>query len=813
MALRDRARRPQGDDPVARLVRGVARAVDYQDWRRTLQERVRETEAFADLRQREPEEQIEAIIGALAEARGHVDGHVEACDHTVASELLRRNLPWTEESAGRLVEQLVRRGRSHGHLHTSYGPPISGVLRALERAFADDGLPRSLHAPLRELRTRLSRDADAADRKAVRRIDLLVGDAEPTVLPRLDDPWSGAVLELHERADGEEQDLAARVLALAATAASTKPTREFKTARAELVDAASAERVGALVGAMLEAAARSVSPAKADRQVPPEAGDLLRGLAWIAEAADTDDAARGAAAMAIAGWQKVPYYGPLSRKAASAAIAALAAMPEHGAQHLGRVRAKLKQASAVADVDKAIDVASERLGIPRAEFEERVVPTFDLAPGEGLRKVLGEHTAELSLGPQLKATLTFTNASGKRLKSVPAAVKEHFPTELAELKRTAKDVTTMAQAQRLRLERLLLEERDWPLGRWRERYLDHPLVAPVARRLIWNVGDRSAIWHEGRLVDAGGEAVLTADDDRIALWHPVLAVADEVLAWRRFLEERQVTQPFKQAHREVYLVTDAERQTGVYSNRFAAHVLRQHQFAALARGRGWRYALQGPFDAPDEHATLRLPQYGLTVSFWVERPWGDDRDWSDGGIFNHVLTDQVRFDDGRGVLRLEDVPVRAFSEAMRDVDLFVGVASIGNDPAWDDTGRDRRWNRYWHDYSFGELSEQAETRRDLLGRLLPKLKIAPVARLEDRFLVVEGNVRTYKIHLGSGNILMSPNDEYLCIVPGRGERKDGEVFLPFEGDGLLSIILSKAMLLAADDRIEDRTILSQIRRW
>jgi hypothetical protein len=36
--------------------------------------------------------------------------------------------------------------------------------------------------------------------------------------------------------------------------------------------------------------------------------------------------------------------------------------------------------------------------------------------------------------------------------------------------------------------------------------------------------------------------------------------------------------------------------------------------------------------------------------------------------------------------------------------------------------------------------------------------------------------------------------------------------LPFEGDTILSIILSKAFLLAADDEITDPTILSQIKR-
>lgn len=36
--------------------------------------------------------------------------------------------------------------------------------------------------------------------------------------------------------------------------------------------------------------------------------------------------------------------------------------------------------------------------------------------------------------------------------------------------------------------------------------------------------------------------------------------------------------------------------------------------------------------------------------------------------------------------------------------------------------------------------------------------------------------------------------------------------MPFEGDNGLSIILSKAMLLADDDKITDRTITSQI-KW
>ena len=74
---------------------------------------------------------------------------------------------------------------------------------------------------------------------------------------------------------------------------------------------------------------------------------------------------------------------------------------------------------------------------------------------------------------------------------------------------------------------------------------------------------------------------------------------------------------------------------------------------------------------------------------------------------------------------------------------------------------------------------------------------------------MRGDIRTYKIHLGSGNILMEPNDQYLCIVKA-GRSSADKVLLPFEGDKTLAVILSKAFLLAADTKITDETILSQI---
>ena len=152
---------------------------------------------------------------------------------------------------------------------------------------------------------------------------------------------------------------------------------------------------------------------------------------------------------------------------------------------------------------------------------------------------------------------------------------------------------------------------------------------------------------------------------------------------------------------------------------------------------------------------------------------------------------------------------------MRDADLFVGVASVGNDPTWQDSGgeRVRQYGDYWNAYSFGDLNEMAKTRKQVLEKLIPRLKIKSVVAIDGKFLRVKGKVREYKIHIGSTNILMEPNDQYMCIVPARGQVVDPKnVFLPFEGDRGLSLVLSKAFLLADDDKITDTTILSQIER-
>ncbi|GLW97889.1 DUF4132 domain-containing protein [Microtetraspora sp. NBRC 16547] len=448
----------------------------------------------------------------------------------------------------------------------------------------------------------------------------------------------------------------------------------------------------------------------------------------------------------------------------------------------------------------------ERALADRVEVAFRM-PDLGFEPGGRIRVPVGEHTAVISIGDDVE--LTWWQGE-KRLKGAPAAVRRDHPDEVKRLRELAAQVrrqlTTLVRA----LEAGYPGEAVHPYATWRERLAEHPIAGTVARRLIWEIelspGRRQSMLGDTGIGGIEGIAGTEPPPDApVRLWHPAHASLDDVRAWRERITEERIRQPFKQAFREVYLLTPAEERAGVYSNRFAAHVVDYRKLYAQFKQRGWAADMLGPWDGGDNGEARRV----LTGGRWRASFFHDNTD----GSGEHATTDQVRFHrNADGEWRqaaLAEVPRLVFSEAMRDVDLFVAVTSIAADPGWADRGADRH-HEYWRSAAFGPLPPSAEVRRDALARLLPRTAIADRCTLTDRYLVVRGDLRAYKIHLGSANILMDPGDVYLCVVSAPGQAAD-RVFLPFEEDGRLALILSKAFLLARDGEIDDETILRQIK--
>jgi len=631
------------------------------------------------------------------------------------------------------------------------------------------------------------------------------------------DDWGAAVLPglaAWQAAAGGSPARANQLLRHLIAASGSKPSRSWLARAGELVRDADGAQV---VRLLLEALATARRPDGGAETVTfrwvlcDGNADITRGAAWAASLIDESWVVPGLRAVAdrVMHGSDAGYFA--SDKPANACIHSLGLVGSVDAiaalQHLRRATGhnglrKLIRA--------ALASAAERSGLTSSQLVERVVPAAGLGAGS---------ERQLALAPGAAARVRITTDcrvvtewrhDGRWLPRAPAGVD---PKQHPELRAAVKQVRDALAGERARLESLLADDRRWDAAQWRELYLAPPVTGPVARRLLWTIEDPAG---SVTGLPAGDGKLVTLDGDRdippaatVRLWHPARAATAQVQGWRDRLVRDDLVQPFKQVFREVYLLTPAERGTRAYSNRFAAHILHYQQTYALMKARGWVTNYLGPHDGGyDGEARREFADAGLTAAFAHHAADTGEGGWRIG----LCSTDRVLFyragDRARRPVPLDDVPDLVFSEAMRDVDLFVGVASIALDPNWTDRG-DAPHADYWHSFSFGALSETAGIRREALARIVPKLKIASRLELGERFLRVHGRLNTYKIHLGSANIQIEPDDRYLCIVPAG--RPSSTVMLPFEGDQVLSVVLSKAVLLAADDKITDTTILRQLR--
>lgn len=618
-------------------------------------------------------------------------------------------------------------------------------------------------------------------------------------------PWIGPLAPHLIAAMRDGETWATLVAAIGATEGGSKPGTAFiKRARGWIAAIGPAPFV-AQVSAWL--AAHPLDPARPD----PDA-DGIKQLVWMLGVAG---AAGELGAFAERCFAKVPNIGARSTKLGNAALHGLALVepPTAAALELDRLARRVRQPSARKAVAAALSTVARRAGMTEDDLAELSIPDLGLDDGAEVRFTHEAGGAALRLVSGRSVTLTWHDAGGRAAKSAPAGLRMAAPDLVKQARDRKGALERTLSAAVARIEEGYTTGRAWPAPIWQERFLCHRLLGPLCGRLIWQVeraggGSVAVRPRAGQLCDAGGVPVAVGEGDRVRLWHPIVATVEATLAWRRALAAEGVVQPFKQAHREIYRLTDAERATETYSNRFAGHILRQHQMLELARSRGWTGTLQGGFDNHN-NPTRRYPAHGIRVEYQSSGIFEGEGALTHAGVSIHAATDQVRFWNAQGPMRLEAVPPLLFSEAMRDVDLLVGVASVGADPAWRDGGPNGRFGTYWLDYARADLTASGEARRDVIAALLPRLALGKVATIEGRSLMVRGSRGTYAIHLGSGSVFMEPGGRYLCIVAGRPGPGEA-VLLPFEGDLTLSLILSKAFLLAEDHAIKDPSILRQL---
>lgn len=579
--------------------------------------------------------------------------------------------------------------------------------------------------------------------------------------------------------------------------------------------------------AMLRWLALGPTPGQpSEARSPIEDSPYQKGVVWCLGQRNEREAAVAIADFGIACLRKIPLLGAVSQKVGFSCTQALGAMDcSEAVVQLTRLRAKVKYTVARRLIEKSLQQAAERSGLTVQALEDISVGNYGLDAEAKAEINIGDAKAIVRLNEDGRVGVAWHNADGKLVKSAPTHVKKAFPKEVRSVASLAKELEQVYFAQRTRLDDSFLRPAGMPLGHWRQHFVDHPLLGFLGRRLIWvfrteQGSENSGIWSGRGVIDSSGSAVDFDAAQTVRLWHPLASQEDEVQRWRERIFVTKIRQPFRQAFREFYVVTEGERETRMYSNRFAKVLMRQHQFASLCRARGWEYKLMGTnFDGANT-PNKKLDAWGMRVEFYVDLP--PDRDssllesalgeQSGAGINLFIGSDQVRFYRERREVAIDEIPAIVYSEVMRDVDLFTSVAAVGSDETWTDQG-DRGTGIVSDNFDFRELSGIIALRRETLSLVLPLTPIRDRCKIQKNWLEVRGQLGTYRIEFAWGGAFLITEATCRWLRIPRKVLDAASLDLaaiPIDLDYRTETILREAYVLADDWKIDSPDLIKQL---
>ncbi len=441
----------------------------------------------------------------------------------------------------------------------------------------------------------------------------------------------------------------------------------------------------------------------------------------------------------------------------------------------------MRQASEKTAVAVGMENLARTAGYPdpvRLEWAMEAQSVADLAAGP-VSASAGDVTLTLSINPWGSPELSVTRR-GKLLKAIPPAAKKD--PALAALAARKTEIERQASRMRLSLEGAMCRGDEFSGGEM-VKLLEHPVLAPMLRSLVL-VGPDGLAGYPA----AGGSALeglggmLAAVDKKVQVRLAHLHDLFQTGQWHEWQHEcftRERIQPFKQVFRELYVLTDSEKDDHSRSQRYAGHQVNKSQAYALLGKRGW---VGNPYEG-DVRRTFHDADITALLDF--------DMGYTTPAEVEGLTIERVLFTK-RGdwkTLPLEQVPPRVFSEAMRDLDLVVSVAHQGGvDPE--------------------ASASTVEMRSALLREACTLMKLGNV-RLQNSHALIDGQLGTYSVHLGSAIVHRQPGG-HLCIVPVHSQHR-GRLFLPFaDDDPRTAEVLSKVLLLSKDTEIKDPVILEQI---
>ena len=249
----------------------------------------------------------------------------------------------------------------------------------------------------------------------------------------------------------------------------------------------------------------------------------------------------------------------------------------------------------------------------RTRTSTRSFPPSASIPTARPRSNLGARTLRLDFDEALAPRLVDTE--GANHATFPRARKDDDAAKYAAAKQRfgaiAKDVKTVARYQIALLDRAMCTQRTFAAADFRERFVAHPLLRHVGRRVVWLAGDVAfRVAEDGSFADAA-DAPFDLGTRAVTIAHPAAMEAASLEKWRTLFADYEILQAFPQLAREVFVRSAAE--IGEHDlPRFVGKKASRGRLFQLGR-RGWR----AHFDRSDvTEYTCELPG-GATGRFEV----------------------------------------------------------------------------------------------------------------------------------------------------------------------------------------------------
>ena len=329
---------------------------------------------------------------------------------------------------------------------------------------------------------------------------------------------------------------------------------------------------------------------------------------------------------------------------------------------------------------EAFQAAAEAQGISADELGDRVVPSFGLPRTE---KVGGK---EFEVGVDLDGKLAIRDvAAKKKVAALPKAASAKAAGEIKELKASLKEAW---KGQVSRLEGLMVRQTRWPVARWKELYLGHPILFPFSVCLVWGWYDKAILKATFRAIE--DRTLTTAGDDEFSLpetgtvgiVHPLELTPELCGQWAKHLADYAVSPPFPQLARPVVRVSGdqaGERQfSEVEDTALNALTFRGRaeklgwQRGSVCDGGGIRF-YRKPFPAAGTEALVELEDMYVGAGMDATITLGKAFFVRLGSVATgSYVYDEPESMDDRRVLSFRDVPPIAFSEALGDLRRIAG---------------------------------------------------------------------------------------------------------------------------------------------